>query len=94
MNLRRGTVEALIKIEYLNEAVANGRRLIRGTEVSVRGERGRFRFINAQVTSTGKIVLNFVGGVAGHETFRSFYPERVRRVHRLNRTWANRDGSR
>lgn len=78
------------QVDYLLEAVANGRHLVPGTEVSIRGERGRFRFQNARITSTGKTVLNFVGGAAGHEVFRSFYPERVRRVHRLNRTRANR----
>lgn len=77
-------------IEYLTEVIANRRHLVPGVEVSVRGERGRFRFVNAQVTSAGKLVCNFIGGAAGHEAFRSFYPDRIRRVHRIMRTRANR----
>lgn len=77
-------------VEYQEEAVANGRHLTPGMEVSVRGERGRFRFVNAQVTSAGKTVLNFIGGAPGHEAWRAFYPERIRRVHRINRTRVNR----
>lgn len=87
---RVGIYTPLISVEYLDEAVANGRHLTPGIEVSVKGERGRFRFINAQMTSAGKLVLNFVGGAAGHEVFRSFYPERIRRVHRIARTRQNR----
>lgn len=75
--------------EYLESAVANGRHLRPGTEVSVRGERGRFRFINAQTTKAGRVVLNFLGGPAGREMLRSFYPERVRRVHRLRKIRGN-----
>jgi hypothetical protein len=60
-----------------------------GTEVSITNQRGRFRFVNAQTTSQGKLVLNFIGGSSGHEAFRSFYPERVKRVHRIARTRAN-----
>lgn len=87
---RRRPYKPLVSIDYQYQAVANGRHLVPGTEVSIRGERGRFRFINAQETKAGLTVLNFVGGPSGHEVFRSFYPERVRRVHRLNRTRANR----
>lgn len=89
--MRRSRYVPPISIDYRYEAVANGRHLVPGTEVSIRGERGRFRFISAQETKAGLTVLNFVGGSSGHEAFRSFYPERVRRVHRLNRTRANRE---
>lgn len=78
--------------EYLYEATANGRTLTPGTEVSISKERGRFRFVNAQYTAAGKLVLNFIGGTPTHEVFRSFYPERVRRVHRIVRTRANTEG--
>ncbi len=64
----------------------HGRELEPDTEVSITGERGRFRFMRATTTSTGQIVLDFIGGVAGHETWRSFYPARVKTVHRINRT--------
>ncbi|AKF15255.1 hypothetical protein SEA_SHEDLOCKHOLMES_78 [Mycobacterium phage ShedlockHolmes] len=71
------------------EVVVNGRTLEVGTEVSIKGERGRFRFKSAARTSGGRIVCDFIGGPAGHEQWRSFYPERIRTVHRLNRTRAN-----
>jgi uncharacterized protein YlaI len=60
-----------------------------GTEFSIVGERGRFRFLGAEISDSGKTVLNFIGGAPGHEAFRSFYPERVKRVHRINRTREN-----
>uniref|UniRef100_A0AAU8GP10 DUF7246 domain-containing protein n=1 Tax=Mycobacterium phage Pharb TaxID=3136626 RepID=A0AAU8GP10_9VIRU len=71
------------------EVVVHGRVLLPGTEVSIRGERGRFRFKSAARTSGGRIVCDFIGGPAGHEQWRSFYPERIRTVHRLARTRAN-----
>jgi hypothetical protein len=64
----------------------HGRELAPGTEVSITGERGRFRFIRAHTTSTGQTVLDFIGGPDGHPAFRSFYPERIKTVHRINRT--------
>lgn len=67
----------------------NGRHLNPGTEVSIRGERGRFRYVSHDVTSKGRVVLTFIGGARNHEAFRAFYPERVRVVHRVNRTRAN-----
>jgi hypothetical protein len=69
--------------------VVNRRTLRRGTEVSIRGERGRFRFLGAVETSTGALWLDFIGGPAKAEKWRSFHPDRVRRVHRINKTRAN-----
>lgn len=60
----------------------NNRRLEPGVEVSISGQRGRFRFTGSALTSTGLTVLNFIGGPAGHPMMRSFYPEKVKRVHR------------
>ncbi|QBP31659.1 hypothetical protein SEA_NIKLAS_77 [Mycobacterium Phage Niklas] len=71
------------------EVVVHGRTLTPGTEVSIRGERGRFRFRSASLTSSGRITCDFIGGPAGHEQWRSFYPERIRTVHRITRTRAN-----
>ena len=72
-----------------HRARVHGRDLVPGTEVSITGERGRFRFIRATTTSTNRIVFDFIGGTAGHECWRSFYAERVRTVHRINRTRQN-----
>jgi hypothetical protein len=58
-----------------------GQVLTPGTMVSISGSRGRFRYIRSTTTSEGKTVLDFIGGTSGHDVWRSFYPERVRRVH-------------
>ncbi|WP_218014417.1 DUF7246 family protein [Mycolicibacterium palauense] len=62
--------------------------LIPGTEVSIQGKRGRYRFRYARKTSQGKDELTFVGGrLDGQgEKFVSVYPERVARVHRTGKT--------
>ncbi|AXH46879.1 hypothetical protein I5G67_gp041 [Mycobacterium phage Aminay] len=78
-----------IRRRQLDEAVRiNGRQLARGTEVSIRGQRGRYRFLYGERTDEGKVVLHFMGGPAGRERLRSFYPERVKTVHRVERTRA------
>lgn len=59
----------------------NGRWLNIGSEVSVTGERGRFRYLGHSKSSDGKLILNFLGGSNGHELMRSFYPERIKTVH-------------
>lgn len=65
------------------------RKLTEGTEVSIVGERGRFRYTGESVTGTGKVVYHFIGGVDGHEQMRSFYPSRIKRVHRIPKTRAS-----
>jgi hypothetical protein len=76
-------------IEHL-EATVNGRVLTPGTEVSIRGERGRFRFIKRiERPGQGLEWLDFWGGPKGAEQWRSFYPERVKTVHRINKTGKN-----
>lgn len=71
----------------------HGRELQPGTEVSITGERGRYRFLGAKTTSSDRVVLDFIGGRAGHECWRSFYPERVKTVHRINQTRRNVGGA-
>jgi hypothetical protein len=68
------------------EATVNGRLLAPGTEVSIKGERGRFRFLKRVVRDSGADWLDFWGGPKGCESWRSFPVERVRRVHRIPRT--------
>jgi hypothetical protein len=65
------------------------RKLEVGTEVTISGERGRFRFVKSTTSSAGREVLDFIGGPPGREQWRSFYPERIKRVHRIARTRAN-----
>jgi hypothetical protein len=59
----------------------NGRWLTTESMVSITGERGKFRYLSHNMTSSGKVVLNFVGGNSSHQMLRSFYPERVKTVH-------------
>lgn len=69
----------------------NGRHLEPGTEVSIRGEAGRFRFVRHVRRPNGAEWIDLIGTDAkGIGTaFRSFRPERIRTVHRLVKTRAN-----
>jgi len=60
---------------------ANGRRIEPGTELSITGEPGRFIF--RWLTGND---LTCWGGRTGHEKYRSFPIERVRRVHSKAKT--------
>jgi hypothetical protein len=71
------------------DATVNGRQLTPGTEVSIRGERGRFRFLRRVTMASGRECLDFWGGPTGCCQWRSFYPERVRTVHRIPKTDKN-----
>lgn len=59
----------------------SGRHVEPGTEVSIKGERGRFRFVEHVVTDKGAEWISVVGGPKGVSTWRAFRPERIRRVH-------------
>lgn len=57
------------------------RRLLEpGGAVRISGERGTFTFIKASQSASGEISLDFVGGLPGHYAFRSFRPERVKKI--------------
>lgn len=67
------------------EFKVNGRILTPGTEFSVKGVRGRFRFVEYVVTADDEWITGYGGdgwrdrqGVMG---FRSFAVDRIRRVH-------------
>jgi hypothetical protein len=72
-----------------DEYRANGRHIEKGTELSIVGERGRFIFLSHVVNGAGAEWINVFGGPVKHEILRSFRPERIKRVHRLNRTRKN-----
>jgi hypothetical protein len=64
----------------------NGRHVQRGTELSIQGERGRFKFI--QHIYNPKIDVEWidvVGGKKGVKEVRSFRPTQVKRVHYKNK---------
>ena len=83
ISVKATRVRRLAVLDDDGVVAVNGRVLVPGTEVSIKGERGRFRFQYATTTSRGRIVLTFVGGVGQTQAYRSFYPERVATVHRV-----------
>lgn len=68
----------------------NGRHVSAGTELSIHDERGRFRFIKHVKTPTAEWI-DVVGGTTGHKSYRSFRPDRVKRVHWKNKMRENKD---
>lgn len=65
----------------------NGRHIHPGTELSIRGVSGRFRFIKH--VRAEREWVDVVGGRKGISTFRSFRPEQIKTVHRINKTREN-----
>lgn len=74
---------------YLTEIQINGRNVTKGTELKISGERGRFRFVQHVTTGAGVVWIDVWGGPKGAETMRSFYPDKIKRVHYKNQTVAN-----
>lgn len=73
---------------YTTEIQINGRHVVKGTELKIAGERGRFKFM--RVVSTGKTEwVDCWGGSKGSEQWRSFSIEKVKRVHYKNQTVGN-----
>lgn len=66
----------------------NGRTVTIGTELSIRGESGRFRFVK-HVKTPDSEWIDAIGGKKGYEMWRSFPLENIKTVHRLNRTRQN-----
>jgi hypothetical protein len=70
-----------------HETTIHGRKLVKGTEISIKGERGRFNFVrhvyNPKIDSEW---LDVVGGPVGYKTMRSFSLDKVRRVHNKVKT--------
>lgn len=67
-----------------NDITLNNRHVTRGTELSVAGWRGRYRFQYAHTNDQGDLAEVVVyGGPKGHGIYRSCAPERVRTVHRI-----------
>lgn len=74
---------------YQTEIQINGRNVTKGTELKISGERGRFRFIQFVTTDKGVEWIDVWGGPKGMDCMRSFYLDRVKRVHYKNQTIAN-----
>lgn len=63
------------------EMRVNGRLVQAGTEISVKGERGRFRFVNLTRTPQGVEWVEVIGGPKGAAKWRSFRADKIRTVH-------------
>lgn len=64
------------------EWTAHGRKLVKGTELSIRGERGRFQFIRHVYNPRIDVEwVDVVGGSKGAKQFRSFSADRIKTVH-------------
>lgn len=63
----------------------NGRFVEPGTELKIRGARGRFRFIK-HVKTTATEWVDVWGGPKHQEQWRSFHVDAVQRVHYKNTT--------
>ena len=72
----------------------NGRHLSPGTEVSITGERGRFRFQRHVVTEKGVEWIDVIGGPKGSSQWRSFRPDRIKRVHYKRQTMTTEEARR
>jgi len=71
-----------------DEIQINGRMVSVGTELSIKGESGRFRFMKHVKTETSEWI-DVVGGKKGYSTCRSFRVSQVKTVHWKNRTDKN-----
>ena len=71
------------------EIQIHGRNVSKGTELSIKGESGRFRFIK-HVKTENKEWVDVIGGKRGYQSFRSFDISRVKTVHYKNKTRQNK----
>lgn len=71
--------------EITTEIQINGRHVEPGTELKIRGERGRFRFIK-YVNAPNSSWIDVWGGPKRCPALRSFRLEQVQRVHYKNQT--------
>lgn len=74
--------------EISYEMKFNGRIIEKDTELSIKGESGRFRFIKHVKTPECEWI-DVVGGREKYRQFRSFRPDRIKTVHWKNRTREN-----
>ena len=64
----------------------NGRDIERGTELSIRGKRGRYSYHSTRQTRSGRTTITVIGPInSGREAFHCCYIEDVQTVHRIER---------
>lgn len=77
--------------EISTEIKHNGRIIEPNTEISIKGESGRFLFIKHVKTPTCEWIDVVGGKNERYKQFRSFRPDRIKRVHYKTKTRANSD---
>jgi hypothetical protein len=66
--------------------VVNGRHVDAGTEVTIKDERGRFKFVRHVYNPRLDVEwVDVVGGAKGARQYRSFRQDRIKRVHYKNK---------
>lgn len=87
MPKRKKTYEATYPEGWVisEEYSANGRNIVKDTEISIKNEKGRFRFIK-YVVNGDKEWIDVMGS---NNQFRSFRPSQIKRVHWKNKTREN-----
>jgi hypothetical protein len=68
----------------------NNQTVVPGTEISVKGERGRFKFLK-KVTTPNTSWVDCIGGRKGYEVYRSFETSKIKTVHRKKTTRPTRN---
>ena len=63
------------------EIQINGRNVVPGTELKIKRNRGRFRFLKHVTTEKGVEWIEVIGGPKGAEKWRSFRVDAVKTVH-------------
>lgn len=61
--------------------IVSGQVLAKGTELVIYGRRGRYRYVDASLTSEGKTVLNLIGPIGFKERFSAVYLENVKSIY-------------
>jgi hypothetical protein len=84
---RKKTYEATYPEGWVisEEYSANGRNIVKDTELSINNEKGRFRFIK-HVINGDKEWIDVLGS---NNQFRSFRPSQIKRVNWKNKTREN-----
>jgi hypothetical protein len=75
--------------EILDTVKFNGRIVEKDTELSIQGESGRFLFIKYVKTPTCEWIDCIGGKSERYKQFRSFRPDKIKRVHYKNKTRKN-----
>ncbi len=87
MPKRKKTYEATYPESWLvnEEYSANGRNIVKDTELSIKNEKGRFRFLKHVINGDKE----WIDVMSSNSQFRSFRPSQIKRVHWKNKTREN-----